>query len=117
MKRMMLCLAVSLLAASCGQNYSTGERIGVVTKISKKGLVWHSWEGEMLVALPVGVAGTTMPEKFLFNVSPETVSKIKDAANSGQRVRLIYRQWFIQPISIDNDHVVIDVQPVQEVSR
>ena len=50
-------------------NYSNGSRIGIVTKISEKGVFFKSWEGEMLMALPIAVAGTTTPEVFYFNTS------------------------------------------------
>lgn len=108
MKRIVVVLA--LLAVACGANYSNGTRIGVVTKLSEKGIIWKSWEGSMLVALPIEVAGQTQPEKFDFNVDPAAVYKVRAALISGQRVELIYRQWYLEPLSIDNDHVVIDVK-------
>lgn len=104
----MLTAALGLTA--CGENYSNGDRVGIVTKLSEKGLIFKSWEGEMLIALPADVAGTTQPEKFAFNVAPEAVEKVKAAMNSGKRVTLIYRQWAIPPITIDHEHVIVDVK-------
>lgn len=106
----IICL-VAFLGTGCGKNYSNGERVGVVTKLSEKGLIWKSYEGEMLMALPAEVAGTTQPEKFEFNVSPEAVEKVQTAMKSGKRVTLVYRQWFWAPPTIDNQHVIIDVKP------
>jgi len=107
----VLMLAVSLTA--CGPNYSNGTRVGVVTKLSQKGVIWKSWEGELLIALPQGVSSATQPEKFEFNVDPACVGKVQAAMNSGKRVELIYRQWWVSPPTIDADYVVVDVKDAQ----
>ena len=56
-------------------------------KISDKGWICKTWEGELsLVALP-GAA----PEKFVFTVRDEQVAKLVNAA-VGKRVALTYEQ-------------------------
>ena len=110
MKSRIGLLAVLCLAASCGANYSSGERLGVVTKLSQKGVIWKSWEGEALMALPGSMASATQPECFEFNVAPEAVVKVKAALTSGARVSLVYRQWWMPPLTVDHAHVVIDVK-------
>src|ERR1035437_6997728 len=68
-------------------SYSEGERAGFMQKLSKKGWVCKTWEGELsLVALP-GAA----PEKFLFTVRDAEVAKLVNAA-VGKRVALTYEQ-------------------------
>lgn len=68
-------------------SYSTGDRAGFMQKISSKGWICKTWEGELsLVALP-GAA----PEKFYFTVRDEAVAKQVEAA-MGQRVTLQYEQ-------------------------
>jgi prepilin-type N-terminal cleavage/methylation domain-containing protein len=102
------------LARLCGginQNYSNGARVGVVTKLSQKGVIWKSWEGEMLMALPAST-GTVQPEKFEFNVSPEAVDKVTAAMKSGHRIELVYRQWWSPPMKIDHDYVIVDVKDI-----
>lgn len=116
MKRALLALALTALALTqtgcfgCVPDYSNGERVGIVTKLSERGLIWKSWEGELLMALPTQVAGNIDPEKFTFNVDPQAVAKVQAALASGQRVTLIYRQWFVKPPSIEAHHVIIDVK-------
>jgi hypothetical protein len=68
-------------------SYSAGDRAGFLQKMSRKGWICKTWEGELsLVAIP-GAA----PEKFLFSVrDPYVVSKIEAAM--GKRVTLIYEQ-------------------------
>jgi hypothetical protein len=67
--------------------YSNGERVGYVQKISRKGWVCKTWEGELaMVSMP-----GTAPQIFYFTVPSDVVArKVMDAA--GQRVALIYDQ-------------------------
>ncbi len=68
-------------------NYSEGERAGFMQKLSHKGWLCKTWEGELtLVALP-GAA----PEKFNFTVRDETVAQQVNAL-AGQRIALTYEQ-------------------------
>ena len=47
MKKLFVLAAAALSLASCTENYSNGERIGMITKFSEKGLVYSSWEGTL----------------------------------------------------------------------
>lgn len=68
-------------------SYSTGERAGYVQKISKKGWVCKTWEGELAM---VNLPGTA-PQIFAFSVRDEAVARqLLDAA--GQRAALMYDQ-------------------------
>ncbi len=104
--------ALYFVACSCSPNYSEGERIGVVTKISRKGLLFKSWEASALIALPASVGSNVEPERFDFNVDESAVQMVQEAAANGKRVKLIYHQWAISPIDIENDHVVTKVEAV-----
>ena len=79
-------------------SYSTGERVGYVQKLSKKGWVCKTWEGEMaLVSMPGTVA-----EKFYFTVRDEKVVE-KINATVGARVALDYEQHVGIPSSCFGD--------------
>jgi hypothetical protein len=67
--------------------YSSGERAGFVQKISQKGLVCKTYEGELVLVTVPG----TQAEKFYFTVKdPEVYKKINETI--GKRVRLQYEQ-------------------------
>ncbi len=91
-------------------SYSTGERAGFLQKVSNKGWICKTWEGELsLVAIP-GAA----PEKFLFTVRDEAVAKkVNEAA--GKRVTLNYEQHKGLPSSCfgDTDYFVVDVKEIE----
>ena len=79
-------------------SYSEGERAGFMQKLSKKGWICKTWEGELsLVALP-GAA----PEKFLFTVRDDAVAA-KINQQVGQRVALIYEQHIGLPTTCFGD--------------
>ena len=67
--------------------YSSGERSGYVQKISRKGWVCKTWEGELAMTTAPGTA----PQIFQFSVRDDsTAYQIQQAA--GQRVALAYDQ-------------------------
>jgi len=104
MKKTILLCSIALLSA-CSPNYSNGERSGVITKVSVKGIIFKSIEAEMLMVVPGGV----LPEKFSFTVSDKAVVKVRDAVKSGKQVQVVYNQWLIAPPTIDTPYVVVDV--------
>src|SRR5512139_3547284 len=96
-----------LVLPSCMENYSNGERTGTVTKLSHKGLVFKSWEGELLQGgLRKTTEGRSEANVFQFNAAPHTVAALKQALNSGEVVTVTYYQWFFPPPTIENDQVV-----------
>jgi hypothetical protein len=91
-------------------SYSTGERAGFLQKVSNKGWICKTWEGELsLVAMP-GAA----PEKFLFTVRDEAVAQ-KITAAAGKRVTLNYEQHKGLPTTCfgDTDYFVTGVTEIE----
>ena len=113
----MLVFAVLIGGRACGiaPEYSHGERTGVVTKFSRKGIVFKSWEGELnqggMRRESDGEGGTNLVANVIgFNVSDEkTVEKVRQAHRGGKPVSLEYQQWFIAPMTINNSRVVVGV--------
>ena len=92
-------------------SYASGERAGWVQKLSDKGYICKTWEGEMaLVSLP-----GSMPEKFTFTVwDDQTAEKLH--AVMGKRVSLHYEQHILLPTSCfgDTEYFVTDVKVIEE---
>lgn len=115
---LFLAVAVVGFPGGINPNYSEGSRVGVVNKLSYKGLVFKSYEAEAaMTGLRKGTDSdgntTVNANVFPFNVSPEAYPAVKEAMESGKPVNLHYRQWFITPIGISNNHVVYKVEPVK----
>jgi hypothetical protein len=93
-------------------NYSTGERAGWVQKLSKKGWICKTWEGEMaMVTMPGAV-----PEKFLFTVWDDAVAA-EINRKIGKRVALHYEQKVGLPTRCfgDTRHIVTGVALVDDI--
>lgn len=91
-------LGAAYLGVVLTWSYSTGERAGWVQKLSQKGWVCKTWEGELsMVAMP-----GAMPEKFTFTVRDDVVANQINAA-MGKRVSLHYKQHIGIPTTCFGD--------------
>lgn len=109
---LIVVLAVYIFVVS-SWNYSTGERAGWVQKLSRKGWLCKTWEGELsLVSMP-GAA----PEMFLFTVRDEAVAE-KINLVMGKRVALHYEEKVGLPTSCfgETRHYVTGVRVQDEIS-
>jgi hypothetical protein len=87
-------ISVAYTAFVLWWSYSEGERAGYVQKISKKGWICRTWEGEIAM---VSMPGTTS-EKFPFTVRDDAVAaQISQAM--GKRVSITYEEHVGIPTS------------------
>ncbi len=100
------------LWAALSWTYSTGERAGWVQKLSKKGWICKTWEGELAMVSMSGAA----QEKFLFTVWDEAVARQVNAA-MGKRVSLHYDEKVGLPTTCfgETRHWVNKVTVVQDI--
>ncbi|MEK6209199.1 MAG: hypothetical protein AABM64_02325 [Pseudomonadota bacterium] len=92
-------------------SYSEGERAGYVQKLSKKGWICKTWEGELaLVTMPGTVA-----EKFYFSVRDDAVAQ-KINQSLGKRVTLTYQEHIGVPTTCfaETRHFVRDVRIIDD---
>lgn len=75
-------------------SYSDGERAGYLQKLSRKGWLCKTWEGEILLSSMPGA----IPERFAFTVRDENVVRQLQSA-MGQRLQLSYSQHVGLPTS------------------
>jgi hypothetical protein len=103
-------LAALYTWASLSWSYSDGERAGYVQKLSRKGWVCKTWEGELaMVSLP-----GTLSEKFAFTVrDPAVADKLQKTM--GKRVALAYEQHVGIPSSCfgETEHFIVGVNVVE----
>lgn len=83
---------------SLGYTYATGDRAGYVQKISKKGWICKTWEGELAQANLPG----TMPQIFTFTVRSDSIAHIVEQ-NAGKQVSLHYEEHRGVPSSCFGD--------------
>ena len=112
---LLVLVPIAMLAiyiwAALSWTYSSGERAGYVQKLSQKGWVCKTYEGELILVSMPG----TQAEKFFFTVRNKTIAK-KINETVGQRVRLIYEEHKGLPTTCfgDTAYFVTDVQPLDK---
>lgn len=117
MKKAMIVLLIAVhfcgcWPSGCAENYSNGSRVGYVRKLSEKGLIWKSWEGEMMLTAPAGVMMANV-DTFSFSLDPKDtalVRKINEAMISGERTELTYHQYFISPWWYSTSYLIADIK-------
>lgn len=92
-------------------SYSEGERAGYVQKLSHKGWLCKTWEGEIaMVTMPGAI-----PDRFEFSVRDDAVAN-KINALAGQRVVLVYAQHKFVPSKCfgETEYFVTDARALNE---
>jgi len=117
--RIVVALVVAVALAVAGYfwvvlawSYSTGERVGWVQKMSKKGWICKTWEGELtMISMPGAV-----PEKFPFTVRDDAVAEQINRL-MGKRVALHYEEKVGLPTSCfgDTRYYVTRTTEVQDI--
>jgi hypothetical protein len=108
MKKLAL-LSLFLTITAC--SYSEGQRVGQVVKLSKKGLIFKTYEGE-LATMASGTSATMIANTFKFSVkNKELAEKIQASMDAGKQVSLTYEQEFIVfPWEGETDYYITDVK-------
>lgn len=120
LKRILLALLLlSLLAtayfyAALNWSYSSGERAGWIQKLSKKGWICKTWEGELAL---VSIPGSATVEKFQFTAVDDSVAAALTEV-MGQRVTLHYEEKVGLPTTCfgETRHFVTKVTVANDIS-
>lgn len=102
-------------------SYGDGYRVGNVTKLARKGVLFHTWEGELtqgfLESAPSGDASGGVATRlwyFTAEDAADVLSGIDRSISHGKRVKLFYKERFTTlPWVGDTRHVVYKVEEVQ----
>jgi len=92
-------------------SYSEGERAGYIQKLSRKGWLCKTWEGEIaMVTMPGAI-----PDRFEFSVRDEAVAARINAL-AGQRIVLVYEQHKFVPTNCfgETEYFVSNVRTLNE---
>ncbi|HVD98796.1 MAG TPA: hypothetical protein VNB90_11385 [Cytophagaceae bacterium] len=102
-------------------SYSEGERAGTLVKLSKKGYVFKTWEGELNTFMYVSdqaAASAAVNNLWDFSVhdkNPEVIQIMQDAMLNGHRIKLYYREkYFKFPWNGDTKYFVYKAEVVKK---
>ena len=92
-------------------SYSVGERAGYVQKLSKKGWICKTWEGELALVTMPGTVG----EKFFFSVRSQAVAE-QINRSMGRRVTLDYEEHIGVPSSCfgETGHYITGLKVIED---
>ena len=107
--------------------YSQGQRVGVVNKISEKGLIWKTKEGQLSLEGRTSTGDYTGAGIWDFSIDrlakhgenvDELYSQIRQEMENGQRVKITYKQplatW---PWRAGTTYLVQSVEPLKNKAR
>ena len=95
MKKILLILMAVVCLTSCKEQFSNGERVGTVTKFSKAGVFWDSWDG-LLNITQTGMNSSGEPFAFSMDNDRNDQQKLIDTLVKSQvegwKVKIKYHQ-------------------------
>ncbi|MCC6816957.1 MAG: 6-phosphogluconate dehydrogenase [Saprospiraceae bacterium] len=122
MKRILIFTLVLFIIWLCFMlfaNYSEGVRTGYIVKISKKGYIFKTYEGELNFGFPQvnTIPGANLQNIWHFSVPDKSVAEqIEKSSELGQIVSLYYKQKYIKLFFIgDTEYFVYRVEPSSEM--
>ncbi|MEO1256291.1 MAG: 6-phosphogluconate dehydrogenase [Bacteroidota bacterium] len=80
-------------------NFSSGYRAGTPIKVSHKGVLFKTWEGQLNVGGLTNSAQGAIPTTWEFSIESNNVEvreKIEEAITKGKRVKLNYEEKFVK---------------------
>lgn len=107
----ILLIILGIMIAPFYLSKSEGERAGVITKLSHKGYVFKTWEGEMVQGSFQVMTSTV----WTFSVADDkAVEKVRKAMESGKRVNASYKQVMLRnPLRGETDYFITDVKIIE----
>jgi hypothetical protein len=113
----IIILVILFLGYALFGNYSSGERAGTVAKLSQRGIIFKTYEGQLNTA---GLSGDTgSPSSLVWDFSvgagdKEVIKNLEEALRSGKRVNLHYKEKFFRFFwQGDSKYYVYQVDKVQ----
>lgn len=95
MRHLLFLFLTLSLFVGCKEHYSDGERVGTVTKFSKAGVIWDSWDG-LLNITQTGMNSSGEPFAFSFDNDRDDQQALIDtflrAQVEGWKVKIKYHQ-------------------------
>ena len=95
----LIVIVIAAFAFLSYGNFSSGYRAGVPIKVSHKGVLFKTWEGELNVGGLTNSGQGAIPTTWAFSIEKdqaEVRQKIEEAITKGKRVKLSYEEKFVK---------------------
>ncbi len=92
--------------------FSDGERAGTISKLSQRGYIFKTYEGELNEGGFSGETGALTPRIWMFSAKEDSViADMQKALATGERVTLKYQEKFLKfPWNGDTKYFITDVK-------
>jgi hypothetical protein len=101
--------------------YSEGSRVGRINKVTQKGMIWKTWEGQMALEGILSGGESTAANVWDFSFDRQArhgenvqalVSTATEALNTGQKVKVTYVEMLlVWPWRAETDYLIQKVEP------
>ena len=111
----VLLIGLSFLLFILFANYSEGSRTGFVTKISHKGFVFKTYEGELNFGFFSGAANNGKPADnvwYFSVINADIARQVEEASKAGSKVTLHYKEKYLKiAFRGETTYLVYKVEP------
>lgn len=114
-------LAVGVFSYFVFGNFSDGEIAGTLVKLSKKGIVFKTWEGDLntyMYTSDGAAASAAINNLWTFSVhdsDKEAIAIMQDAILNGHRIKLYYKEkYFKLPWNGDTKYFIYKAEIVKK---
>ena len=94
----IITLLLSISLTSCWENYSTGDRVGLVTEFSETGAFWKSWDGQLNLTQTGMNSSGVEPFDFSFDNDltnqEEMIKLVQGALEEGWKIKVSFHQVY-----------------------
>ncbi len=107
----LVAILIAIMAFFYFGTYSEGVRAGTLIKVSKRGTIFKTYEGQLNVNAFGAVTKGTLDESFEFSIpnDPDLVKKMEEL--TGFDVQLFYKEkYFVFPWLGETKYMVSDVK-------
>jgi len=81
--------------AGCGFVTGSGEKVGTVIKIAKEGIIFKTWEAEIIRGGMNNVSGGFSTKPFFFTITDkEMLHNVQQSFDSGKEIKIHYKRRF-----------------------
>ena len=93
MKKLIALSFVCILLSACGHVTGDGEKVGTIIKLSKEGVVFKTWEAEIIRGGMSNGSGGFSAKPFYFTIDDETMlPQVQSAFDSQKEVKIHYKR-------------------------
>lgn len=117
----MIVIGIAVMTFGYFGVYDEGVRAGIVLRLSKKGIIFKTYEGQLNLQTFGALKGTSpIAESFDFSVESddkEVIRELEAVALSGERVNLHYvKRYWVFPWRGDTKYFVTKVERLKQPS-